>query len=335
MKKHWMIMMIAALILLGSIGTVQAEIIPPYGEGQIGLQAVVLCETLTLRKEPSASSQAVKTLRYGDRITVQPETGGWAACFLTDDVDGSRAGWVNEEYLAIDPAWYRTEKKTPVYAWNDTMAPKVALLDENTTLPILKTEGNWLAVSLRGAAGWIWDEAASSAQTGRRDGERFQTVIVLEGMEEAVLYEHAVNTALGIEIDYDCDAFRRVSTSDCERFVSSYDDPAAPIDYFEVKRSAQDAGAVFAAISEELSKEYDLIVTPSTLEKAGSCIKVHASVIKGTDRMADRLQTVYIIPTADGCVTAAAHCTIESAEGFGRRTDYILHTLSILNGQGE
>ncbi len=48
-----------------------------------------------------------------------------------------------------------TEKKTPVYAWNDTAAPKVALLDADTSLPILKEVGEWYVVSLRGAAGWI------------------------------------------------------------------------------------------------------------------------------------------------------------------------------------
>ena len=70
-------------------------------------------------------------------------------------MDAAPAGWVNAEYIAIDPSWYRTEEATPVYAWNDESAPKVALLDANTTLPILKEEGDWLIVSLRGATGWI------------------------------------------------------------------------------------------------------------------------------------------------------------------------------------
>ena len=156
MKKYSCLAMLTAVILLlGGLGAAQANILPPYGEGQIGLQAVVLCETLTVRQEPSALSPALKTLAYGTRIIVQPQTGGWAQCFLSDSEDEGPAGWVNEDYLAIDPAWYQTEGKTPVYAWNDTMAPKVALLDENTILPILKEEEEWLVVSLRGAAGWI------------------------------------------------------------------------------------------------------------------------------------------------------------------------------------
>ncbi len=130
-------------------------ILPPYGEGQIGLQAVVLCESLTVRQEPRASSRAVKTLHHGDYLTVYQQANGWAQCFLSDDVDAEPAGWVNSDYIIIDPAWCLTKEKTPVYAWNDTAAPKVALLDANTTLPILKVEGDWLIVSLRGATGWI------------------------------------------------------------------------------------------------------------------------------------------------------------------------------------
>ncbi len=155
MKKTIRMTVLTVLVLvLGSMGIAQAEIIPPHGEGQIGLQAVVLCESLTMRREPAASAKAVRTFRYGDLPIVVEQKDGWAYCVEGDSED-ALAGWVNADYLAVDPAWYRTEQKTPVYAWNDTAAPKVALLDEGTVLPILKDEGEWLVVSLRGAAGWI------------------------------------------------------------------------------------------------------------------------------------------------------------------------------------
>lgn len=154
-KVGWLTILTALVLTLGSIIVAQAQIIPPHGEGQIGLQAVVLCETLTVRQEPSASSKAVETLPYGSLpIVVKQPSDGWAYCALGDAED-SPTGWVNTDYIAIDPAWYRTDETTPVYAWNDTKAPKVALLDKDTTLPILKDEGDWLIVSLRGAAGWI------------------------------------------------------------------------------------------------------------------------------------------------------------------------------------
>ena len=52
-KKHLLqrilIMLLMVFAALWSAETVcQAEILPPYGQGQIGLQAVVLCESLTV-----------------------------------------------------------------------------------------------------------------------------------------------------------------------------------------------------------------------------------------------------------------------------------------------
>lgn len=155
MKRLASLMLLTALILsMGAMGAARAEIIPPEGFGQIGLSAVVLCEKLTLRREPSASSRAVETLDYQSHPIVIEQKDGWAYCTLGDSEDSPK-GWLNAEYLAIDPAWYRTEQKTPVYAWDDETAPKVALLNANTRLPILKQDGEWLVVSLRGATGWI------------------------------------------------------------------------------------------------------------------------------------------------------------------------------------
>ena len=164
MKKYGFLTILTALMFtVGCIGVAYAEIIPPYGPGQqIGYPAVVLCENLTLREEPSASSKAVQTLHYGDQPIVinadlptgAKEENGFVYCTLGDSED-SPNGWINADYIVINPAWYVTERETVVYAWNDTAAPKVALLDQGTRLPILKEEGEWYVISLRGAAGWI------------------------------------------------------------------------------------------------------------------------------------------------------------------------------------
>ena len=147
--------LLAALSVFVSGGSIcQAEIIPPYGYGQIGLTAAVLCETLTMREENRVDSATVLTLHYGDRIIVMNQQDGWAECVRGDAID-SEKGWVNADYLAIDPSWYKTDDTTIVYAWGDTAAPKVAQLSKDTTLPILKDDGEWLVVSLRGASGWI------------------------------------------------------------------------------------------------------------------------------------------------------------------------------------
>ena len=162
-KNTWMKILTVLILALGCIGVVHAEIIPPYGPGQqIGYPAVVLCEKLTLREKPSSSSKALQTLNYGDLpivVNADSPTGpmeenGFVYCTLGDSED-SPCGWINSDYIVINPAWYVTEKKTTVYAWNDAAAPKVALLDKGTRLPILKEEDDWYVISLRGAVGWI------------------------------------------------------------------------------------------------------------------------------------------------------------------------------------
>lgn len=166
---------------------------------------------------------------------------------------------------------------------------------------------------------------------GRQDGERFEAVIMLEGMEETVRYEHVRSIAFGFEMDYDCERFVRQRFATCERFVSVWDDPENPENYLEVTGSAKDAEAAAASVREALSQAYDLYEESRELDRAGSCIYMEASELKGTGQMADELQAVYIIPASDGCIVATAHFSLEAAEGFGRRFAYMLNTLSVID----
>ena len=66
------------------------------------------------------------------------------------------------------------------------------------------------------------------------------------------------------------------------------------------------------------------------LDRAGSCIRIEASVLKGTNNMADQLQLVYIIPAPDGCFIATEHLYIVESEGFGRRFSYMMNSFSAI-----
>lgn len=90
---------------------------------------------------------------------------------------------------------------------------------------------------------------AAETQTGRQNGERFEDVIILEGMEETVHYEHIRNDSLGFELDYDYENFVRHSERDRELFVSCWDDPNNPENYLEVRYSPLNAEAAAASIS--------------------------------------------------------------------------------------
>ena len=69
-KNGWLANLMALMLISGSAGAARAEIIPPHGEGQIGLQAVVLCEELTVHQEPDASAGIVETLHEGDLLII-------------------------------------------------------------------------------------------------------------------------------------------------------------------------------------------------------------------------------------------------------------------------
>ena len=166
----------------------------------------------------------------------------------------------------------------------------------------------------------------------RQPGERFEMRIVIEGMDETVRYEHIRNDALGFEMDYDYERFERHGGADSERFISVWDDPEDPVNFLEVTRFAEDAEPVAAAVKEELSGTYELTESTRELEGAGECLYIEASVLKGTNSMADELQAVYIIPASEGCFVASAHCAVEAAEGILRRFQYMLNTFSAIQG---
>ena len=176
---------------------------------------------------------------------------------------------------------------------------------------------------------------APTAEPVRQDGERFDSTIILEGMEETVHYEHIRRDDLGFEMDYDYESFVRYSDPERERFLSSWDDPENPENYLELIYSPAGADAVAAFVGEALSKEYDITTGSRELTHAGTCIFIEASVIKGTNNMADQIQTVYIIPASTGCVVATAHSFIVESEGFGHRFSYMLDTLRLTGGSAE
>lgn len=187
MKK---ILAITAALALLSSSACYASIIPSKGAGQIGYTSVVLCNSLSLREEPDFGSEALQTLRSGDQIIVMETENGWSYCTLGDAEDSPK-GWVKSDFVAVDPAWYKTTGSTAVYAWADTDAPKVALLDAGTSLPILRDDGDWIVVSLRGAAGWISnpDRSTESAVAAETDDASFP---VYESDGTPAIYIHWV-----------------------------------------------------------------------------------------------------------------------------------------------
>lgn len=164
----------------------------------------------------------------------------------------------------------------------------------------------------------------------RQHGERYDTTIILEGMEETVHYEHVRNEGLGYEIDYDYESFTRRREADRELYISVWDSPEVPENYLEITSSADSAETAAAAISEELGRDYEVRQDSFELDRVGACIRIHADEIKGGGYMPEHLQTVFIIPAPDGCRIAWEHSFIAESEGFGHRFGYMMQTFSVL-----
>ncbi len=173
-------------------------------------------------------------------------------------------------------------------------------------------------------------EAGAESATGRQDGERFEDVIMLEGTDETVRYEHAISKTIGFEIDYDYESFERHSEPDLERFISIYDDPEKPESYLEVKFSPEDPDTVLASY-EAMSGKYEIEKESYTLDGAGSCMMLYINEAKDDLKGSDPLQTVYIIPASGGSLVATEHYTVEGQEGFGSRLSYIMNTLVVID----
>ena len=129
------------------------------------------------------------------------------------------------------------------------------------------------------------ESAASSevvSSAGRQDGERFEEVIQLEGMDETVRYEHVRNETAGFELDYDYEQLDRRGEPSHEQFVSRFDDPEKPENYIEVIFRSEDADTVSKAVKADLSKKYGKVIVEEQymLDRAGSCVQISASEAK-------------------------------------------------------
>ena len=162
----------------------------------------------------------------------------------------------------------------------------------------------------------------------RQDGERFEGTLSFQGFEETVHYEHLRREDLGFEMDYDYDTFLRQSGADYERFVHVWDDPANPRNYLEVEADTGNAELVASAINATLSGEFDTTEVYCDLDNGVQCIQIEASVLKGSDQMADRILVKYIIPAPDGCRIATANYDTVDSEGFAKRVFYMVKTIA-------
>lgn len=115
----------------------------------------VLCETLSLRENPDATSKIIQTMTYGTYFTVIEESGSWYNVTYRDEEGLRYSGWVRKEYVLVNPDYFIPDGETPVYAMPSGSAKRVGLISGETRYPIIGEIDGFLVISLRGASGFV------------------------------------------------------------------------------------------------------------------------------------------------------------------------------------
>lgn len=169
-------------------------------------------------------------------------------------------------------------------------------------------------------------ESSNDAVVKRQVGDRYEEVIVFQGVEEKITFERIANETVGFEMDYDCGNFSRKSDENGDVFALNFDGSY----YMEVTSKNETADAIATSISEELSKNYDVYKSETELNFVGNCTMIHADIKTVDQETLDELQTVYIIPAADGCYVATAHYGYDSSDYYGKLFSMMADSFSII-----
>lgn len=173
----------------------------------------------------------------------------------------------------------------------------------------------------------VEDTSAVSGTSGRENGERFEETIMIEGVEETVQYEHYVDTTIGFEIDYEYYELGRSASKEDVTFFSMYDDPNNLENYLEITYSPDDVDLTASNLTSEYSSNFEVIQSSETLNNGVTCTTL---ALLNPEDGSKNIQMIYVIPADDGCRVAAAHYTVESMEGFGRRFERTVRSINVI-----
>ena len=114
----------------------------------------VLCEALSLRENPDATSKIIQTMTYGTYCTVIEENGSWYNVTYRDE-NLRYSGWVRKEYVLVNSDYFVPDGETPVYAMPSGSSKRVGLINSEARYPIIGEMNGFLVISLRGASGFV------------------------------------------------------------------------------------------------------------------------------------------------------------------------------------
>lgn len=110
----------------------------------------VLCESLSVRMEPNITSNVIASFAHGLTFNITAVDQSWYKV----NYDGT-IGWVNGQYVLVNPQYYTAQSEKAVYAYPGANALRIGLIDANTRLAIIADLQDYYCVSIRGASGFI------------------------------------------------------------------------------------------------------------------------------------------------------------------------------------
>jgi len=116
---------------------------------------LVLCETLTLRENPTTNGKRLATLSTHQQVLILEEFDDWYYVQL-DKPSGTTKGYVLKDFVTADYS-SRIVVDSPLHAYAAPSldSKKVALIDVNTRIFIVDTFDEFWVVSLRGASAFV------------------------------------------------------------------------------------------------------------------------------------------------------------------------------------
>ena len=115
----------------------------------------VLCESLTMRRNPATSADVVTSLPYGTTFEIRDGINLWYWITYNAPNGDRYEGYVRSEYVLVDPQYYSPSAETAVYAMPSTDSKRVGLIDAGKSYPIIGEMNGFYVISLRGASGFV------------------------------------------------------------------------------------------------------------------------------------------------------------------------------------
>ncbi|MDR1569031.1 MAG: SH3 domain-containing protein [Oscillospiraceae bacterium] len=117
---------------------------------------VVICSSVSIRAEANTRATLLKNAPNGAVVNIVSEYSGWYQIQYSDPSTGQLIeGYARTDFIMAQPSFTIIDKLTDVYAMPQRGSKKVGQVAKGATLMILGQMGDYYAVNLRSASGFV------------------------------------------------------------------------------------------------------------------------------------------------------------------------------------